>query len=167
VTGCAPIRIAALSAERVRLRSRGTQSVDGAIARFAAFFRRLRLAAVGSVFRSLVNGAVRLVDQLDLRGVLLRQRRRAQDRAMSSPGSSMDTPALTRRMFDWPSVSSPKGNVARGAEGDFLFLGHRDICATSQRVASLPTFKPATENPAPLSLKVRRRCPYGLEFHII
>jgi hypothetical protein len=45
-----------------------------------------------------------------------------------------------------------EGDVARGAEGDFLLLGHRDISATGQPGASLPTSKPVTENPAHLSL---------------
>jgi hypothetical protein len=40
-----------------------------------------------------------------------------------------------------------EGDVARGAEGDFLLLGHRDISATGQPGASLPTSKPVTENP--------------------
>lgn len=43
-----------------------------------------------------------------------------------------------------------EGNVARGAEGDFLLLGHQDYSATGQPGASLPTSKPVTENPAPL-----------------
>jgi hypothetical protein len=70
---------------------------------------------------------------------------------MSSASSSIDTPALTWRTFDWLSISLPKGNVARGAEGDLLLLGHRDISATGQPGASLPTSKPVTENPATTS----------------
>ncbi len=45
-----------------------------------------------------------------------------------------------------------KGDGARGAEGDFLLLGHRDISATGQPGASLPASKPVTENPAHLLL---------------
>lgn len=43
---------------------------------------------------------------------------------------------------------------ARGAEGDFRLLGHRDISATGQPGASLPTSNPVTENSAPLPLLV-------------
>jgi hypothetical protein len=45
-----------------------------------------------------------------------------------------------------------EGDVARGAEGDLLLLGHRDYSATGQPGATLPTSKPVTENPAHLSL---------------
>ncbi len=49
-----------------------------------------------------------------------------------------------------------EGNVARGAEGDLLFSGHRDISATGQPGATLPTSKPVTENPAHLLLYVKQ-----------
>ena len=50
-----------------------------------------------------------------------------------------------------------EGNVARGAEGDLLLLGHRDISATGQPGASLPTSKPVTEHPARLLLSIALR----------
>jgi hypothetical protein len=51
-----------------------------------------------------------------------------------------------------------EGDVARGAEGDFLLFGNRDISATGQPGASLPTSKPVTDNPTlkPRSLEFRR-----------
>jgi len=47
-----------------------------------------------------------------------------------------------------------EGDVARGTEGYLLLLGHLDVSATGQPGASLPTSKPATENPAHLSLSI-------------
>ncbi len=54
-------------------------------------------------------------------------------------------------VFDWLSISLPKVDVTRGAEGDFLSLCHRDIFGRASR-EPLSTSKPVTENPARLLL---------------
>ena len=41
-------------------------------------------------------------------------------RAMSSASSSIETPALMRRTFDWLSTSLLKGMSREATEGDFL-----------------------------------------------
>lgn len=51
---------------------------------------------------------------------------------------------IARRLGEHQLV---EGNVARGAAGDLLLLGHWHISATGQPGATLPTYKPVPENP--------------------
>ena len=78
-------------------------------------------------------------------------------RAMSSASSSIDTPALTWRTFDWLSNQLVEGDVARGAEGDLLLLGHRDISANGPAGSLSPDLQTRHRKPGtPLTLSLRR-----------
>ena len=77
-------------------------------------------------------------------------------RAMSSASSSIETPALMRRTFAWDEHQLVEGNVARGAERDFLKrTGHVTISATGAESFSLGS-KPVTKTGAALFLSADR-----------